>query len=313
MNNLPKNQSNNFDDDLDLIEIFKIIWSNKLLIIVVTALFSFGSIVYALLQPNIYTSQAVMLPVEDSDGMSGLLSQYSGVASLAGISLPTESGSKSQEAIARVQSFKFFSTSFLPFVSLKDLVAAKNWDSANNLIIYDKKLFDSALNKWTRKPKYYTKTTIPSDQEAFKYYRNSISIREDKKTSVVSLSVEHVSPYIAQQWAELIIKNIDSSMRNQDRRDAMRSVEFLNSLSPTVNYEEIKKALSSLQQEQMKRLMMIEGNEDYVFKVLDSPIIPEVKSKPQRAFIVILGTFLGTMLGIILTLASYFYRTSFIK
>jgi LPS O-antigen subunit length determinant protein (WzzB/FepE family) len=93
----------------------------------------------------------------------------------------------------------------------------------------------------------------------------------------------------------------------------MRSVEFLNSLSPTVNYEEIKKALSSLQQEQMKRLMMIEGNEDYVFKVLDSPIIPEVKSKPQRAFIVILGTFLGTMLGIILTLASYFYRTSFIK
>jgi uncharacterized protein involved in exopolysaccharide biosynthesis len=254
-----------------------------------------------------------MLPVEDSDGMSGLLSQYSGVASLAGISLPTESGSKSQEAIARVQSFKFFSTSFLPFVSLKDLVAAKNWDSANNLIIYDKKLFDSALNKWTRKPKYYTKTTIPSDQEAFKYYRNSISIREDKKTSVVSLSVEHVSPYIAQQWAELIIKNIDSSMRNQDRRDTMRSVEFLNSLSPTVNYEEIKKALSSLQQEQMKRLMMIEGNEDYVFKVLDSPIIPEVKSKPQRAFIVILGTFLGTMLGIILTLASYFYRTSFIK
>ena len=313
MNNLSESQLSNYQDDIDLVALLKLIWSKKFLVIAVTISFAIGSIVYALLLPNIYSSQAVMLPAEQDKGMGGLLDQYSGMAGLAGISLPSESGSKSQEAIARVQSFKFFSTHFLPYVSLKDLVAAKKWDSAKNNIIYDKKIFDSESDKWIRKPKYYTRSITPSDQEAFKYYLQSTSIREDKKTSVVSLSVQHISPYVAQQWAELIIEKIDSSMRNQDKIDAMKSIEFLNGLSPTVNYEEIKKALSSLQQQQMKRLMMIEGNENYVFKVLDFPIVPEMKYKPQRAFIVILGTFMGLIFGIFLPLAIHFFRSSFIK
>ena len=137
-----------------------------------------------------------------------------------------------------------------------------------------------------------------------------MSVNADKKTSFITLSVEHESPVIAQQWVEIIIDQIDQVMRDQDRQTAMKSIAYLNSLTPTVNYEEIKQALSSLEQEQMKRLMMVEANKNYIFKVLDSPIVPEMKVKPKRSLTVILGSMLGMMLSVLGVLVLHYTRTS---
>ena len=122
--------------------------------------------------------------------------------------------------------------------------------------------------------------------------------------------VEHKSPFIAQQWVEIMINQIDQVMRDQDRQTATKSIEYLNSLAPTVINEDIKKALSALQQEQMKRLMMVEANDNYVFKVLDSPIAAELKSKPRRSLIVIWGTILGIVLSALGVLVFNYTRKS---
>ena len=124
------------------------------------------------------------------------------------------------------------------------------------------------------------------------------------------LMVEHKSPFIAQQWVEIMINQIDQVMRDQDRQTATKSIEYLNSLAPTVINEDIKKALSALQQEQMKRLMMVEANDNYVFKVLDSPIAAELKSKPRRSLIVIWGTILGMVLSALGVLVFNYTRKS---
>ena len=238
-----------------------------------------------------------------------MLGQYSGMASLAGISLPSESGSKAQEAIARIKSFEFFSNSFLPHIKLENLMAVKKWNQASNTLTYDASAFNSESRQWVRKVSP-PKSSIPSSQEAYEKYQEIMSISEDKKTSFITLSVEHESPFIAQQWVEIIMDQIDQVMRDQDRQTALKSIEYLNSLAPTVNYEEIKQALASLQQEQMKRLMMVEANENYIFKVLDSPIVPEMKVKPKRSLIVILGTMLGMMLSVLGVLVLHYTRTS---
>ena len=311
MNNVPTDQlNNNYDDEIDLRELFHVLWDKIFYIGAITSIFSLISIIYALMLPNIYQSQAVMMPMEANQGMSGMLGQYSGMASLAGISLPSESGSKAQEAIARIQSFEFFSNSFLPHIKLENLMAVKKWNQASNTLTYDASAFNSESGQWVRKVKPPT-STIPSSQEAYKkQYQAIMSVSEDKKTSFVTLSVEHKSPVIAQQWVEIMMDQIDQVMRDQDRQTALQSIAYLNSLAPTVNYEEISKALASLQQEQMKRLMMVEANENYIFKVLDSPIVPEMKVKPKRSLIVILGTMLGMMLSVLGVLVWHYTRTS---
>ena len=310
MNNVPTDQlNNNYDDEIDLRELFHVLWDKIFYIGAITSIFSLISIIVALMLPNIYQSQAVMMPMEDNQGMSGMLGQYSGMASLAGISLPSESGSKAQEAIARIQSFEFFSNSFLPHIKLENLMAVKKWNQASNTLTYDASAFNSESGQWVRKVKPPT-STIPSSQKAYKQYQEIMSVSEDKKTSFVTLSVEQQSPVIAQQWVEIMMDQIDQVMRDQDRQTALQSIAYLNSLAPTVNYEEISKALASLQQEQMKRLMMVEANENYIFKVLDSPIVPEEKMKPKRLFIVILGSMLGVMLSVLGVLVFHYTRKS---
>jgi len=310
MNNVPTDQlNNNYDDEIDLSELFHVLWDKIFYIGAITSIFSLISIIYALMLPNIYQSKATMMPIEASQGMSGMLGQFGGMASLAGISLPSDPGSKAQEAIARIKSFEFFSNYFLPQIKLENLLAVKKWNQASNTLTYDKSAFDVESRQWLPKVSP-PKSNIPSSQKAYKQYKKIMEVSEDKKTSFVILSVEHESPVIAQQWVEIIMDQIDQVMRDQDRQTAMQSIEYLNSLAPTVNYEEIKKALSSLQQEQMKKLMMVEANDNYIFKVLDSPIVPEMKLKPTRSIIVILGSMLGMMLSALGVLAFYYTRKS---
>ena len=310
MNNVPSDQlNNNYDDEIDLRELFHVLWNKIFYIGAITSIFSLISIIYALMLPNIYQSQAVMMPMEANQGMSGKLGQFSGMASLAGISLPSESGSKAQEAIARIESFEFFSNSFLPQIKLENLMAVKEWNQASNTLTYDASAFNSESGQWVRKVKPPT-STIPSSQQAYQKYQAIMSVNADKKTSFITLSVEHESPVIAQQWVEIIMDQIDQVMRDQDRQTARKSIEYLNSLAPTVNYEEIKQALSSLQQEQMKQLMMVEANENYIFKVLDSPIVPEMKVKPKRSYLVIFFTVLGMVLSVLGVLVLHYTITS---
>jgi len=296
MNNLHNDQLNN--DEIDFRELFHVLWDKIFYIGAITSIFSLISIIYALMLPNIYESNALMMPVEEDQGMSGMLGQYSGMASLAGISLPSDSGSKAQEAIARIRTLEFFTNDFLPYIKLENLMAVKKWNQASNTLIYDASDFNSESGQWLRKVSP-PKSDIPSSQEAYKEYKAIMSLNEDKKTRFVTLSIEHKSPFIAQQWVEIIMDQLDQVMRNQDKQTAMKSIEYLNTLALTVNYEEIKKALSSLQEQQMKQLMMVEANDNYIFKVLDSPIVPEVKSQPKRSLIVILGSMIGMMLSVL--------------
>ncbi len=309
MNNLSNDLTNkNFEDEIDLRELFYVLWEKKFYIAAITSIFALITIIYALMLPNIYKSEAIMMPVGEMS--SAGIGQYAGMASLAGITLPSSNaGSKSQEAIARVQSFEFFSNYFLPHIKLENLMAVKKWNQASNTLIYDESSFNSESRQWAQKAKP-PRSIIPSSQQAYETYKGIISIAEDQKTLFVTLSVEHASPFIAQLWVEIIMDQIDQVMRHQDRQTAMKSIEYLNSLAPTVNYEEIKQALSSLQQEQMKRLMMVEANDNYIFKVLDSPIVPEVKSQPMRSLIVILGSMLGMLLSVLGVLALHYSKKS---
>ena len=309
MNNLPNDQFNNYDDDIDLSEVFNVLWEKIFYVGAITSIFSLISIIVALMLPNIYQSKATLMAVEQSSGMSGMVGQYSGMARLAGISLESKSSSKDQEAIARIKSFEFFSNNFLPNIKLENLMAVKKWTQASNTLTYDTSDFNSESRQWVRKAKP-PRSNIPSSQEAFEEFMEIMSVNKDKKTLLVTLSVKHKSPFIAQQWVEILIDQIDQVMRDQDRRTATKSIEYLNSIAPTVNYEDIKKALSALQQEQMKRLMMVEANDNYIFKVLDPPIAPELKSQPKRALIVILGTILGMVLSALGVLVFNYTRKS---
>ena len=81
------------DDEIDLKELFMVLWSGKWLISAITGAAAVISVLVALSLPNIYTASAVLAPADGAEsGPGGLLEQYGGPASLAGVSLPGGGG-----------------------------------------------------------------------------------------------------------------------------------------------------------------------------------------------------------------------------
>lgn len=292
----------NTDQEIDLKELFMAIWNKKMLILLITTLAAIFSVWYALSLPNTYTSKSLMAPSTKSDSLSSKLGAYSSLAGIAGIALPNETGGKTDEAIEIIKSYDFFENEFLPYIDFQNLVAQKRWKKDTNTIIYDGNIYDA---DWVKDPDT-SEILRPSNQEAFEIYTEILNLAEDKSNGFVSISIEHVSPFIAQKWLNLIIININNHMKNLDKSIAVNSIDFLNKTSNNTNLAQVKEVISKLLQDQIQTLMLTEASKDYVFKIISSPIAPEKKSGPTRSYICILGTLLGFMISIIICLGFHF-------
>ena len=299
----------NKNEDLNLILFIKILWIKKFLIISITLFSAIFSVFYALSIPNVYTSSSLLAPAGKQDSLSSKLGSLSGLAGLAGVSLPKGSD-KTPEALSRVNSYDFFINEFLPYINLQDLMAVKKWDYQSNQITYNDKLYDSEKNKWVRKVKPPRKPK-PSKQEAYKIYKEIINTSQDPKTSFVNISISHQSPNIAKTWLEIIIKNINIHMKKLDKNLAENSINFLNETGLNTDKSQIRVVISKLLEDQIQDLMLAEATDDYAFSHITSPIAPERKSKPSRPVICILITMLGGILSIIIAMCSYYYSIYF--
>lgn len=298
------------EQNLEVQDLISAIWNNRILVVSFTTLSIVISIIVALSLPNYYQSSAVLAPVDDDNSLQSQLSSLSGLASISGINIPKQSVDKSSEALKRLESFKFFSEHFLPYINLEDLLAVEKWIPKTNKVIYKENLFKESTKTWVRRAAY-PKKKIPSDQEAYKKFRNIITIAQDNKTQFIFLSLEHKSPFIAKQWMDILIDNINKSMREKSEEEVIKSIIFLNENLQNAKLSEVKEAIARLLETQIKNQMLISSNEDYVLKIIDSPIVPEEKFKPRRAIICISGTIFGFLLSIIFSLISHLRSTRF--
>jgi len=293
-------------DEINFAEIISVLWSRKWLVFAITVIAAMGSVVFALSRPNIYTASALLSPSEQSGGgISGLMKQYGGLASLAGISIPrSQDGSRAQLGIQLLKSRAFIGDFVERHEILPDLMAAEAWDVNSRDLSYDKEVFDEETGTWLRDVEF-PKTPEPSRLEAYKEFMKIMNVSEDARTGYVSLSVEHKSPEVAAKWVTLLIEDINRIVKSQEVEEAKRSIEYLKQQAENTTLRDLQAVFFELIQSQTETVMLAEVRQEYVFKIIDPPFVPEEKSKPSRALICIVGTLLGAILGMIIALARY--------
>lgn len=300
---------NNHDDEIDLREVYNILLQGKWIIISITTFVSIIAVIYSLLLPNIYQSRALLAPVYSSSNY-GSLRGYSGLVGLAGINLPSGSDQdNSFKAIQKISSLSFFEDNILENIHLPDLMAVKSWDPDTNTMVYDENIYNSKTNTWI-KDDSGEQQLIPSAQSSFGVFiGNHLSLVQDKKSGFVTLLIKHQSPFIAKQWAELVVNEINDFYRQKDKSESEKAASYLNQQISMTDLSEIKQVLAQLLQEETKKLTLIEANQYYVFDYIDPPAAMERKSEPRRALICILSALLGGILSVVLVLTRhYVYR-----
>ncbi|TQF72213.1 Wzz/FepE/Etk N-terminal domain-containing protein [Pseudoalteromonas luteoviolacea] len=290
-----RNMNNDQNADLGLVDLFAIIWKRKLIVLAGTVLFAIASVLIALSLPNIYRSETLISPAatKGADGIGALAGQLGGLASLAGISMPTnDAADKVSMAIDVMKSRTFLKEFIDKYEILPDLIAAKSWNPSDNTINYDPELFDSENNQWVREAKF-PYGPKPSLNEAHKEFLKIFDVARQKDSSLIKVSVKHPSPLIAQKWADAIVHEINAIMKHRDLQEAEVSISYLMAQLEETEVSDMRVILHSLVQEHTKTKMFANVRKEYIFKVVDPAYLPEEKAEPSRALIVILGTFFG--------------------
>ena len=296
MNNTNPEKSSFSEDEIDIKKFLQILWHGKIFIVALTSVFSITAVIYSLILPNVYQSNGLLTPVDESSS-SQAFGNIGGLASLAGIDISSGSGGNVAKSLQKARTFSFFKDNILPNIFLPDLMAMKSWDDENNTIRYDETMFNQETQTWSN---------LPSNQKSHKFFLNITNLKQNNNTGFITVSVKHRSPYIARAWTELIVDQLNDFYRTKDKLEFQLAIDYQNTQMLQTRHTEIKQVIAQLIQQKMQQLTLIEANKFYVFSYLDSPLVMEEKIEPNRKSISILGAVLGGLLGILIILIQHY-------
>ena len=286
-----------------LSDIVQAVWAGRLIVVLFVVVSSAVSVLYALSTPDLYRASALLAPAEEgSGGLGGLLQQqYGGLASLAGLSVSSGGLTKTQLAIAMMESRIFTSKFVEEHKLLPELLAVDHWNSETRTVVYDEALVDIKSGQWIGDEK-------PIESDVYAALQSAITITEDKASNLYTVSVMHRSPDIAQQMVIRLISDINETIRQKEIEEAKQSIEYLKMQAANTLLADLDQVLYELVQSQMQTMMLANVRPEYVFVTLDPAVIPEERESPNRALICIVGAFLGGVLGLFVAFLLHFLK-----
>lgn len=297
---------------IDLMDIWRAAWAGKWLIIVITTVFAIASIAYALSLSDKYKSSAILVPSSLSGGssLSKLAGKFGGLASLAGINLNGGQGeNKTIIALELIKSWGFLEKFVANNQIEVEVMASTGWNRSSGELIIDPDLYDKDKKAWVREfDPAKGETAEPNSWELYEEIESMIDIDLDKETGLISLTVEHYSPTVAKDWVDKLIIAINDHIKTRDKSNAIKSLEYLNKQIEIIKISEMQTIFFQLVEEQTKNLMLAEVTDEYVLKTISEAKVAREKSGPFRVVLVILGTMLGGLIGVLIVLLGYFKR-----
>lgn len=296
-----------YDDEIDLKELFGVLWAGKILIVAITAVFAIGSVLVALSIPNQYKATALLAPAQaDGGGLSSALGQLGGLASLAGVSIGEGSSSESQIAQEIMKSWSFVE-GFIAENNLEvEVYAAEGWTKSSGELKISGDVYDVETQAWLLEDDDTDELRPPSSWELFERFDDMLSLSQDKQSGLVSVSIEYYSPVIAKEWLDLYIEAINGHMQARQVAKVSSNISYLEAQIAKTSIAEMREVFYTIIEEQTKNKMVAEASPDYAFVAVSPSMVPEQKSKPSRAIICVLGTLLGGMLGVVIVLIRHY-------
>ncbi|MCK0107305.1 Wzz/FepE/Etk N-terminal domain-containing protein [Marinobacter sp. S0848L] len=300
-------QSYYSEDEISLRELFGTLWRGKWIILLCTVVCAAVGVGYALSKPNIYQASVLLAPAQDEGGAGGLRGQLGGLASLAGISLGGGGGSPTLIAKEVLQS-RAFLTSFIHRHDLSvQLKAVKEWDLEVQKWLYDREIYNPDTGEWLTD--LAGKSLKPTDWDLVKAFKGDhLSISENKDTGMLTVSIKHLSPTVAKNWAMMLVADINEHMRREDVSKSEARIAYLESKLQETNIAGMQQVFYQLIESETRTVMLANAQQEYVFKTIDPAVEPQENSEPKRLLIIVLAVMLGGCLGVFIAFLRVFIQ-----
>jgi LPS O-antigen subunit length determinant protein (WzzB/FepE family) len=263
---------------VDVVVFIDLLWRYRWLIGVIVAGCIAFSLYLALTTRSLYRAEVVVTPVTQNGGgdMGSLASRFGGLASLAGVSLPS-GGSSVQESTA----------------VLKSRQLAEIFIERNKLV-----------------PKIMGSAPKQSLWRAVDKFRQSVlSIRQEKEAGTTILSITWTDPAETAEWANSYVALANEILRARALKEAGSNIKFLNEQIAKTQVLEVQRVMFGLIENETKTQMIASTREEYAFNVVDRASTPEDRIWPRRSVILVSGAAIGVVIGALIALLVNFWRT----
>ena len=266
------------EDEIDLIELIRTLLQAWKTIVGITIVCVGLAVAYALNAPEVFKAETLLAPAsEEKSSASSALSQFGGLAAMAGISIPSDSNV--EQVVATLQSRKFL-RQYIDRKKLLPLLFEEVWDAESQ--------------SWL----VQTQEDEPTAQKGVEIFNSILSVNEDKKSGFINLSISWKDPAVAAEWANDLVKQLNEQLREKAISDSQKRVGYLEQELAKNTLQDMRAVLYNLLESEKQKAMLANVNEDFALEVIDPAVAPETREKPNRTLIVALGGLCGGFIGI---------------
>ena len=192
------------EDEIDLLELIRTLFKAWKTIVGITIVCVGLAVAYALHTPEVFKAETLLAPAqEEKSGASSALSQFGGLAEMAGISIP--SSTNTERVLATLETREFLKN----FVKNKDVlpkIFSDYWDEPSNSWVLEK-----------GQDQFENEDAVPALQGAIEV--------EDKKSGLISPSVSWEDPAVAAEWVNDLVKQLNEQLREKAIADSQKRVD----------------------------------------------------------------------------------------
>jgi uncharacterized protein involved in exopolysaccharide biosynthesis len=322
-------------------ELWKLIWNNKLKILLITAIFTGLGAIYAFRLKNEFVSEGKILP-EYQGKSAGGLGSLAGLASLAGVDIGS-AASGGADAIRPDLYPNVIQSTLFYLELLKQKVKTKDGKEVIFEKFYDEVIQDNDIKEEDTKLKFPEQkgsyiAVSKYKEETIKDLKTRITASIDKKTGIISIIVKTPDPVVSASVAKYSMDYITSYITTYRTDKAKRDLNFLEEQLQRAKgkyyanqerkaqygdgfqlgtiklqsadiqreridaeYKQSSGFYNNILQEYEKAKLKLQ-QETPVFKVLDPPVVANKKTEPKRGIILAIITFLGGIWGLVTVL-----------
>jgi hypothetical protein len=227
-------------------------------------------------------------------GVGGLSNKFSGLADMAGLSIGGSSaGIEGEQALARLKTRSFL-TKHIKEKNLKPILFADRWSEQGKLWIDGE----------------------PSNREVSELLLDMIttSMNPEDKAGLVTFSLEWKNPANSNKIAD-IANNLVGSMNFHAKQraivEAKNSISFLEKELEQTSILNSQAILYSMIEQQMQKIMLANIRDEFVFKVIDSAVVPRYAETKPVLMVIFIGLILGIFFGSFFAVSiSYFKKNN---